>query len=129
MASSADTFRLLIPAYSGLSDTDINTWLGFATVEMSVSVWGDYYTQGACYLAAHKMSLAGVDTSGGATSGVAGGGPVSSVTTARMSMSYAVASGPSGGTTYESTLMQTRYGQEYFRLLTLVGAVVSHGCV
>lgn len=114
MATTLETFRVLIPEFAGVDDTTVNTVLSLASDEMNVARWSEasLFQQGAIYLAAHKLSIrkASEDSANLALSPAL----VNSLTEDRLSIGFRDQAG--GGAPGYSSLESTPYGQEYLRL-------------
>lgn len=114
--SSSAYFDAIAPHLK--ADIAADTFLSMAAEQMSATVWGGLFGQGAAFLAAHMMTLRDrAVAAGGLGAGAAGGGagPVSSMSEGGLSVSWAgVASG--SGSTEESELAATSYGARYLAL-------------
>lgn len=120
--SSSAVFDAIAPALK--DDPDVETFLTLAGQQLSASVWGILFEQGASYLAAHMMTLrdravAAADFSGGAVGG--GAGPVSSMSEGGLSVSWAGVSSGSASSR-ENELASTTFGA---RLIDLESKLVT----
>lgn len=90
------------PELSTLAVNVQNAILADVTVLLNVNVFGDKYTMAACYLAAHKGTIAKIKGQGPA-------GPITSESTGRVSRSYA----SPAQLPREDDLSSTLYGRQY----------------
>lgn len=103
-----DTVKFIAPTQTAsLTDDQINTAIELAAARISACIWGDLYSQGVAYLAAHLLALRERASSGG------GGavGPVTQEMAGRVQISYAVPQGWDG-----DGLRSTPFGQDFLDL-------------
>lgn len=103
-----DTVKFIAPGLTAtMTDDEINTAISLASERMSVCVWGNKYSQGLAYLAAHIIAIVarGQAGAGGAV------GPVTQEMAGRVQISYAV---PQGWD--ENPLKSTPFGNEFLNL-------------
>lgn len=106
-----DTVKAIAPTQTtGMTDSAINVFIELAVERLGPCQWGDLYSQGVAYLAAHLLTITARGGSGGGTGAA---GPVQQEMAGRVMVSYAnaAASGGSG-----SDLNSTPYGQEFLAL-------------
>jgi hypothetical protein len=123
MSTTLDRFRLYYPEFAGVSDADVSIIIEDVSAEFIPTVWGAFYLRGLLALSAHIMALraqsARAGVAGGAGSGLAPVGGVSSLSTGDQSISYGgagIAAGSAQSGLSEAILATTPYGQEYLRL-------------
>lgn len=110
-------FKVIFPAFEGENDARVQYVLDSAAAFLDESRWGDLYTQGLANYAAHLLTMLAVAAV--AVGGVAGISDIAmtkkvgdvSVTKSEL-MLQAQAKNP---------LLRTFYGQEYVRMVRLVG--------
>lgn len=121
MAVIPTDFKARFPEFDSISDARIQSFIDKALLNLSESVWGDYFVEGQLYLAAHFLTLAiASENSGGSGAGVAAG-PVASRSIGDVSVSFAVPSDVSSGSGTAAYFSKTPYGLEYWRLVKIVG--------
>lgn len=111
-------FRIRYPEFTALSDPTIQAALDDADEEINVDVWGVRGIKGESALAAHLLVTRGALNDPGAT-GMQGAGPINSMRVGDVTLSYAI-SGIGGNAVNKGedlSLMSTKYGLEYMRLL------------
>lgn len=95
--SSLSMFRERFVEFASVTDARVNLWLGIAGKRISSIAFGTYYADAALLLTAHflQLSLEREAAAGGAKLGPGGQliGPISSVTTDKLSMSSGGLSG------------------------------------
>lgn len=125
MPASLDLFRILWPAYAGVSDDIVTTLIVRTSTEFDAERWGDLYLDGLLALVAHRLeirarSAAAAGGAGGAGTGNTTTGAVTSRATGDVSIGFA---GPGssitgGGAASQSDAVYatTAGGLEYLRL-------------
>jgi hypothetical protein len=111
-------FKDRYPEFTSIDDSRIQLFLDDAALELDSSLWGNWYDRGLAALAAHFLSLSIKAGSAGGSAGSVG--PVASRSVGDVSVSFGMYSGGAAGTSddfYKSTV----YGQDYLRLMKLVG--------
>jgi len=123
MSTTLTRFRLYYPEFAGVDDADVSIIIEDTSAEFIPTVWGAYYLRGLLALSAHIMALraqsARAGIAGGAGSGLAPVGGVSSLSTGDESISFGgagLAAGSAQAGLSEAILATTPYGQEYLRL-------------
>lgn len=107
MSVTPNTLKLKFPAFACEADPRLQLFIDEAQLQISESVFGDFYDTAIGYLTAHLLS----------SDKMANGGKgfVSSETVGDLSRSYTQAGG-----ILASGLASTTYGQRYLNLLRLV---------
>jgi len=100
------------------TDATIQIYIDDAVSELSGAEWGDDYDGGLSALTAHFLSLHLMQQGGGGTSGPAKN--VSARKVGDVSVNFDTAGGIAGDGLY-NYYSTTPYGQEYWRLVTLLG--------
>jgi hypothetical protein len=114
MAITPAEFKLRFPEFDSVSDARIQIFIDDAELELDEDRWGDLYDKGLSYLTAHLLYI-GEQTSGGQGEG---GGPLSTKAVGDVSFSF----GSYLTTDNKATVFNsTSYGQEYYRLMIMVG--------
>lgn len=108
-------FKARFPEFDSVDDSRIQVFIDDAELELDEGVWGTWYEKGLAYLTAHFLTIAN-QTAAGASGST--GGPVASRSVGDVSISFA--RGASTGAT-EDYFNSTSYGQEYFRMVNIVG--------
>ena len=119
MITPAD-FKVRFPEFSEVDDERIQLFIDDAIPELSESVWGNLYDKGLAYLSAHFLTLGTISSSGDSGSLNA----LASHSVEGVSESFAVPNQDSG---INSSFNSTKYGQEYYRLLKLLGIGAVYG--
>ena len=114
------SFRARYPEFDSVADARVELFLADAALEMGESCWGDLYDRGQSALAAHLLTISIGDQS--AVGGIGIVAPLSERTVGDVSLKFAQAV-PSSGSN-EAYFGRTTYGQEYMRLMRLLGCVV-----
>ncbi len=121
----------IAPEYaSPFSTGTIDTFIGFAELQVFSDVWGRLADMATTYLAAHLLALSypgGTPT--GASSGP--GGPLTSEKVGDVSRNFGQ-SNPTGLTVGDVDLMSTGYGRQFLSLresLAIVPTVSAGSCV
>lgn len=104
-----DTVKFIAPTLTATrTDDEINTAIELAAGRMSVCIWGNLYSQGLAYLAAHILAIVARSSAGGGGGAV---GPVTQEMAGRVQISYAVPQG------WDSdALKATPFGNEFLGL-------------
>lgn len=105
--TSLEIFRLVAPELSNVSDTDVNSMIELASLEISKKVYKTLYEKALAYYAAHILTLNVLTGDDGVTSAY----PIKSEKEGDLSRTYAVSDSSSVGS-YEAT----KYGKELKRL-------------
>ena len=123
MSTTISRFRLYYPEFAGVDDADLSIVIEDVSAEFVPTTWGAYYLRGLLALSAHILALraqsARAGLAGGAGTGLAPVGGVSSLSTGDESISFGgagIASGSAQAGLSEAILATTVYGQEYLRL-------------
>ena len=119
MAIVPSDVKTRFPEFSAVADARVQTFIDKALLHLDESLWGTYFIEGQLYLTAHFLSLSlTTDSSGGSSPGVSG--PVASRSIGDVSVSFVV---PDSSNTTESSVFygKTPYGQEYWRMVKIVG--------
>ena len=110
-------FKIRFPEFDTISDARIQIFIDKSILNLDEGLWDARYNEGLYYLTAHFLQL-GENTAnqGGGSGGTA---PLSSKSIGDVSISFATGSidGDSSAAYYNSTT----YGQEYWRMLMIVG--------
>lgn len=104
------TLKAIAPELADAGDERLETFLELAAQRISAKVFGAKYAQAAAYLAAHLLTL----SNRASEAGTAGAGPVTSVTTGGLSVSFGQA--PTGAATADASLKTTAYGLEFLAI-------------
>lgn len=107
---SVELLKAIAPELATETDERLSTFLELAAQRISARVFGRVYAQAACYLAAHLLTLANRATQ----AGVAGAGPVASVGTGGLSVSFGQIA--TNTATADASLKSTSYGLEFLAL-------------
>lgn len=113
-----DDFLARYPEFQNVDTGRLNLALADAALEVSARVWGKLHPKGVFALAAHLLYVGGALTKRGTNNGK----PVqaaTSKTAGGLSVGYADPSAGFGAN--HQGLALSSYGQEYLRLLKLVG--------
>ena len=119
MTVSPAAFKSRYAEFSAVSDATVQIYLDDAGLELDEGRWGSLYDRGIYALAAHFISLAQRAALGGST-GAGASGPLASKSIGDVSLSYAWTSG-AGQTRNQDYYLATIYGQDYLRLVSVVG--------
>lgn len=108
-------FILMHPEFANDSDKLVQAYLERALLFLDDSVWGVHYEQAVMLESAHNLALAKIagSDSGGAFQGAVG--PITSVSAAGISTSFATLS-PQGKSATDDWYNKTVYGQQFLRL-------------
>lgn len=122
MADTAPTYAEFVAAYpefAGVSTPAVQRQLDLSARLLDEGVWGDYYSDGVGLDAAHNLFLAQAASASpqGALQGAMG--PVSSVSAAGVSTSFATPT-PEGKGHSADWYVKTVYGQQFLRLRRVV---------
>lgn len=117
MSITATEFKARYTEFSTLEDARINVFIADAALELDAGRWGDLYDRGLAALAAHMLALNERAALGGVTGGAAEG-PVTSRSIGDVSVSLGFVS---AGNQTEQYYLSTAYGQDYWRLVQIVG--------
>jgi hypothetical protein len=120
MTVTPATFKARYTEFSTLSDARIQIFLDDAALEMDSGRWGDLYDRGQAALAAHLLALAERGAAG-STTGISGQGPLTSRSVGDVSVGFGFGSSGGGNSSTEASYMSTVYGQDYWRLVQIVG--------
>jgi len=114
MSITPAEFKTRFPEFDSLADARIQLFIDDAELELDEDRWGDLYDKGLSYLTAHLLYI-GEQTSTGQGEG---GGPLSTKAVGDVSLSFG-----SYLTTNKdaNSFNATSYGQEYYRLMMMVG--------
>jgi hypothetical protein len=114
MAITPTTFKTRFPEFASLTDARIQIFIDDAELELDEDRWGDLYDKGLSYLTAHLLYV-GEQTSAGQGEG---GGPLSTKAVGDVSLSFgSYLTADNKATAFNAT----SYGQEYYRLMIMVG--------
>jgi hypothetical protein len=114
MAVTPADFKERFPEFDSVSDTRVQLFLDDAALELDEGRWGDLYDKGLSYLTAHLLYI-GEQSSAGQGEG---GGPLSTKAVGDVSLSF----GSYLTTDNKAAVFNaTSYGQEYYRLMMMVG--------
>lgn len=117
MAITPAEFKARFEEFASVPDLRVQTFIDKALLNIGESEWGAYFVEGQLYLTAHFLTLANQSqNSGGAPSP----GVVSSRKIGDVSVTFAVPTEATGDAA-ASYYNQTAYGQEYYRLMRIVG--------
>lgn len=103
--------RAIAPEFATVSDSDVQSFLDDAALQLNVSRWAAKYDLGHKYLAAHLLGMARPELASAA-------GPVQSESVGQVSVTYAVQTSAQAPSQYDAT----RQGREFRRLLLQLGA-------
>ena len=116
MITPAD-LKIRYPEFADIDDPRIQFFIDDAILELDVNRWGDYYDKGLAALTAHFLINAlKTQTVLGAATIV---GNVSSRSVGSVSTSFNAPVADGSNTAYYQT---SKYGQEYLRLLNIIGS-------
>lgn len=104
------------PEFASLTDARVQLFIDDAELELAPAEWGDSYKKGWSYLSAHLLSCSISSATGGGIGGA--NGPVASRAVGDVSISFG--SNLSMDATAGAYNL-TPYGQEYWRLVNLLG--------
>ena len=118
MATTAPTYAEFIATYTGLASVpqaQVESQLSLSSRLLDTTAWGDFYSDAVGLDAAHNLTLMQQMASGLQGAGQAAVGPVTSVSVAGISTSFAT---PSLNTKSKADnwYMKTGYGQMFLRL-------------
>lgn len=119
MSVTPTTFKARYTEFSTLSDATVQIYLSDAELELDEGRWGTLYDRGLAALAAHFLALAQQSAAAG-TGGGGAVGPVTSKSIGDVSVSYGWSNSGSGSATSDY-YNSTTYGQDYWRLVQIVG--------
>lgn len=115
---SLDTFRNLFPEFSAVPDARVTSWLSVCATQLNATAFGLLYEQAAVFMAAHYLQLSLEREAASAGAGLGPGaqvvGPITSLTTDRLSMSTGGLS--SRKSIKDDFFSQTQYGLSYLAL-------------
>jgi hypothetical protein len=117
MAITPSEFKERFEEFASTSDSRIQIFIDKALLNIGEGEWGAYFTEGQLYLTAHFLALANQTQN-------SGGEPVTGVVSSRkigdVSVTFMVPTALQGDV---ATFFynQTAYGQEYYRLMRIVG--------
>jgi hypothetical protein len=114
MAVTPADFKERFPEFDSVSDTRVQLFLDDAALELDEGRWGDLYDKGLSYLTAHLLYI-GEQSSAGAGEG---SGPLTSKSVGDVSLSFGA---NLAADTDAASFNATSYGQEYYRLMMMVG--------
>ncbi len=115
VAPTYDDFIEEFPAFAAMDDAKVESALSFSSRFLSVSAWGDFYSDAVGLDAAHNLALQGMIGSGSSGAFQGAVGPVTSVSAAGVSTSFA-APDTIAGSKADSWYAKTVYGQMFLRL-------------
>ena len=115
IAPTHDEFIAAFPAFSPLTDEQVETALSFSSRLFSDSAWGDFYSDAVGLDAAHNLAIQGMAGSSPGGAFQAAVGPVTSVSAAGVSTSFA-SPDMIAGSKADSWYSKTVYGQMFLRL-------------
>jgi hypothetical protein len=121
-------FKTRFPEFTSELDARIQLFIDDSVPAFDVCRWGEWYSIGVANYVAHNLAIANSIALGDASSGFAGGSAIAnsqSWTTKKVgdvSVTRGEASGAGDGKSQkDSPFFKTIYGQEYLRLLRMVG--------
>jgi len=115
MAITPTDFKARFPEFSLIDDVRVQIFIDDAALEMSESAWNILYNKGLAYLTAHLLTIANKSEANGGSGGT--NNPVASHSVEGVSESFAVPTLDDA----TNNITSTSYGQEYARLLRLIG--------
>ena len=108
------------PAFSSLTEAQVNRALNLSSKLLDKSTWGDFYEEAVFLDSAHNLAIRiPAEQEGIAGSREAAAGQVNSVSAAGMSVSFSQMNIQAGNYTDE-WYSKTSYGQEFLRLRSVV---------
>jgi hypothetical protein len=110
-------FKERFPEFDSVDDLRVQTFIDKALLNIGESEWGAYFVEGQLYLTAHFLAL---DERSRNSGGTPEAGPVIARKIGDVSVTFASPASASGGSV-ENPYGQTSYGQEYWRLVKIVG--------
>jgi len=129
VADTIDVLKALGPQYSSEPDATLETFLELAAQELDAQAWGSVYQQAVVLLALHKLTMR--DRGEQKASTVSGGssGPVDSVSTGDLSISFGSSTGFATSGVEVAALAQTSYGKQFLELRakTITGPYMTTG--
>lgn len=105
-------FKARFTEFASVEDTRVQLFIDDAELEMSESAWGNIYDKGLAYLTAHLLTISDLTASGNSGSLNA----LASRAVDGVSESFATPTMDDN-----NNIASTSYGQEYARLLRLIG--------
>ena len=118
MTTPAD-IRARFPEFTDppFTDARIQLFIDDAVSELSEGAWGDYYDRGLSYFTAHLLSWATMASQGEGTPG-----SINKVTSRKVGdVAINFGGQAAGSSSLEDYYNSTSYGQEYYRLIRLLG--------
>jgi hypothetical protein len=104
---SRELLKAIAPELEGETDERLDTFLELASQRVGPKAFGKLYAQAVVYLAAHLLTL----SNRARDAGVAAAGPVTSVGTGGLSLSFGAASSMG-----DESLSSTIYGLEFLEI-------------
>lgn len=117
MAITPEEFKARFPEFDSVDDLRVQTFIDKMLLNVGENEWGAYFVEGQLYLTAHLLTLAERASNSGGTPGA---GPVVSRKIGDVSVSFASPTASTGDAS-EAYYKQTAYGEEYWRLMRIVG--------
>jgi hypothetical protein len=111
-------FKTRYPEFLAIADARVALFIADAELEIDFDRWGSWYERGIAALAAHFLAISKATAASGGSLGSLG--PVSSRSIGDVSVSFGTASGTVSGLS-DDYYKASPYGQEYLRLMSLVG--------
>jgi hypothetical protein len=121
MAVTPTDFKARYTEFATLSDARIQIFLDDAVLELDVVRWGDLYDRGLAALAAHFLAISERTSLAGTTGGGGAIGPLASKSVGDVSLSYGWTGNSASGSRDQNYYLSTVYGQDYLRLVAIVG--------
>jgi hypothetical protein len=121
-------FKTRFPEFGSEADTRIQIFIDDSVPDFDVCRWGEWHSKGVANYVAHNLAMANAVLAGDVSSSFAGSSAIanSQSWTSKSVGDISVARGESSGagdgkSQKDSPFFKTTYGQEYLRLLRLVG--------
>jgi hypothetical protein len=115
-------FRVYAPEFASTADATVNALSSLLVDTVSVDAFGARTGEAIMRLAAHELTVQARDA--GVTAGGRSAGPVMSVGTGDLSISYGALGAGTASTSEEDALRTTRHGLAYLRLRDSRAAVM-----
>lgn len=118
-------FRLYFPEFSANSDGQIQFWLDRSVTYFNVCMWADMLNDGIANWVAHQLSLQNIRTTVNATTGQYAAQTNDNVTMKKLGDAVVQKSEAAVLIGIKDPMTKTSYGQEYLRLVNLLGSAIA----
>jgi hypothetical protein len=125
-APTVEEFKTTFPAFSSVGDSEISFALNLSSRLLSVTSWGEYFSDAVGLDTAHNLAMSAVAGKTPKSSFQGAVGPISSVSAAGISTAFNTANIDAENKS-DNWYFKTSYGQQFLRLRNIVipGAVLS----